>query len=109
MPAALKQLAKRIACLRGFRHFRTLLFKISRPEQLTTYASQLGMDSSDFKKCLDSGKFKAAVQKDEDEASRLGIQGTPAFVINGQLLSGAQPESEFARIIDAELNKRAQR
>ena len=95
-----------------FWEYRDLLYKnapAAGPEQLTTYASQLGLDSSDFKKCLDSGKFKAAVQKDEDEATRLGIQGTPAFVINGQLLSGAQPESEFARIIDAELNKRAQR
>ena len=76
---------------------------------MTSYASQLGLDSSDFKKCLDSGKFKAAVQKDEDEGNRLGIQGTPAFFINGQLLSGAQPESEFARVIDEELNKRAER
>jgi protein-disulfide isomerase len=42
-------------------------------------------------------------------ANRLGIQGTPPFFINGQLLAGAQPESEFVRIIDEELNKRAQR
>jgi protein-disulfide isomerase len=56
---------------------------------------------------MDSGKFKDVVQRDEDEANRLGIQGTPAFFVNGQLLSGAQPESEFVRIIDEELNKRA--
>jgi protein-disulfide isomerase len=94
-----------------FWEYRDLLYKnapAAGPEQLATYASQLGLDSSGFKKCLDSGKFKAVVQKDEDEANRLGIQGTPAFVINGQLLSGA-PESEFARIIDQELSKRAQR
>jgi protein-disulfide isomerase len=95
-----------------FWEYRDLLYKnapAANPEQLTSYASQLGLDSSDFKKCLDTGKFKAVVQKDEDQANRLGIQGTPAFFINGQLLSGAQPESEFARIIDEELNKRAQR
>ncbi len=95
-----------------FWEYRDLLYKNAPAaglEQLTSYAAQLGLDSSDFKKCLDSGKFKAVVQKDEDEASRLGIQGTPAFFINGQLLSGAQPESEFARVIDEELNKRAER
>ena len=67
------------------------------------------MNVSDFKKCLDSGKFRAVVQKDEDYGERLGVQGTPAFFINGRLLSGAQPESEFARMIDEELSKRAQR
>ena len=73
------------------------------PEQLNNYASQAGLNVADFTKCLDSGKFNAVIQKDEDEASRLGIQGTPFFFINGRLLSGAQPESEFVRIIEDEL------
>jgi protein-disulfide isomerase len=91
-----------------FWEYRTLLYKnspASSPEQLNSYASQVGLDVSDFTKCLDSGKFNAVVQKDEDEANRLGIQGTPVFFINGRLLSGAQPESEFVRIIEDELNK----
>jgi len=95
-----------------FWEYRDLLYKnapAASLEQLTSYASQLGLDSSEFKKCMDNGKFKDVVQRDEDEANRLGIQGTPAFFINGQLLSGAQPESEFVRMIDEELNKRAQR
>ena len=95
-----------------FWEFRDLLYKnapAASPEQLNSYASQLGMTSADFKKCLDSGQFRAIVQKDEDDGKRLGVQGTPAFFINGRLLSGAQPESEFARLIDEELNKRAQR
>jgi protein-disulfide isomerase len=105
--------AGRCAEERGkFWEYRDLLYKnppATRAEQLISYASQLGLDADDFKKCLDSGKFKAVVQKDEDEANRLGIQATPTFFINGQLLSGAQSESEFARIIDQELNKRAQK
>jgi predicted DsbA family dithiol-disulfide isomerase len=54
---------------------------------------------------LTSGKFNSVVQKDEDEANRLGIQSTPSFFINGRLLSGAQPESAFVRIIEDELSK----
>jgi len=95
-----------------FWEFRTLVYKnapAASPEQLNNYASQAGLKVSDFKKCLDSEKFKGIVQKDEDEATRLGIQGTPVFFINGRLLSGAQPESEFIRVIDEELSKRAQR
>jgi protein-disulfide isomerase len=95
-----------------FWEYRDLLYKnapAAGPEQLTMYASQLGMDSGDFKKCLESGKFKAVVQRDEDEGFRLGLQGTPAFFINGRPLSGAQPESEFSRMIEEELNRRTQR
>jgi len=47
------------------------------------------------------------VQKDIDEATRLGINGTPAFFINGRLLTGAQPVEAFARIIDDELTRTA--
>lgn len=92
--------------------YRELLYKnapAAAPEQLINYASQLGMNLADFQKCLESEKFKVVVQKDEDEGERLGVQGTPAFFINGRLLSGAQPDIEFSRMIDEELNKRAQR
>jgi hypothetical protein len=34
---------------------------------------------------------------------------TPTFFINGRLLSGAQPESSFERIIEEELNQQAKR
>jgi len=95
-----------------FWEYRELLYKntpAAGPEQLNDYASKVGVDVAVFKQCLDSGKFKMLVQKDETEGDRLGVIGTPAFFINGRLLSGAQPENEFARVIDEELNKRAQR
>src|SRR5260370_11771484 len=78
-----------------FWEYRDLLYKNSpaaRPEQISTYASQVSMNIPDFKKCMDSGKFRAVVQKDEDEGARLGVDGTPAFFINVRRLSGAQAE-----------------
>jgi protein-disulfide isomerase len=95
-----------------FWEYRDLLYKnapAAGPEQLSDYALKTGMDVPAFKTCVDSGKFKMVVQKDETEGDRLGVQGTPAFFINGRLLSGAQPEDEFVRVIDEELNKRAQK
>ncbi len=44
------------------------------------------------------------MQNDLAEGSAAGVQGTPAFFINGKLLSGAQPFSAFKQAIDAELN-----
>ena len=68
------------------------------------YAQQLGLDTGKFDTCLDSGAMVAEVQKDIAEANVLGIQGTPGFLVNSKLISGAQPFSVFKQVIDAELN-----
>ena len=73
------------------------------PEQLDAYAKQVGIDVPTFKTCLGSGKYRDAVQKDEDEGARLGVTGTPSFFINGRPFPGAQPLEDFSRVIDEEL------
>ncbi|MEC8220995.1 MAG: DsbA family protein, partial [Nanoarchaeota archaeon] len=45
----------------------------------------------------------AQVQADFSEGQSFGVSGTPSFVINGQLLVGAQPFSAFEQVIEAEL------
>jgi protein-disulfide isomerase len=72
-------------------------------EDLKSYAKEVGLDQTKFDQCVDVGKYKAAVQKDIDEGNRLGVTGTPAFFINGRLISGAQSLENFARVIDDEL------
>lgn len=42
---------------------------------------------------------------DSQEAQGMGVSGTPAFVVGTQFVSGAQPLSEFERIIEAEAAK----
>ena len=44
------------------------------------------------------------MKKDSEAGSAVGVSGTPAFFINGILISGAQPFDEFKRVIDGELN-----
>jgi protein-disulfide isomerase len=41
------------------------------------------------------------VRAETHEAERLGISGTPAFVINGGLLPGAQPVELWRKILDS--------
>ncbi|MFO0596185.1 MAG: thioredoxin domain-containing protein [Myxococcaceae bacterium] len=74
-------------------------------EDLKKYAGDLGLDTAKFNECLDSGKMKAAVDADTKAGGDVGVTGTPAFFINGKSLSGAQPFSEFQKVIDAELKK----
>lgn len=73
------------------------------PDQLKAYAQEVGLDLTSFERCLSGRVHEAAVQRDVDDGVRLGVTGTPAFFINGRLLSGAQPVESFARAIDEEL------
>jgi len=69
------------------------------------FAKDLGLDTSKFNDCLDSGKMEAETKKDMADGSAAGITGTPGFIINGKLVKGAQPFENFKAIIDAELAK----
>jgi protein-disulfide isomerase len=75
----------------------------STPEIFKGLAKEVGLDMTGFETCFESGKYQAAVKKDIEEGNRLGVTGTPAFFINGRLVSGAQPLEAFSRIIDDEL------
>jgi len=77
----------------------------SSPEIFKGLAKEVGLDMTGFETCFDSGKYQAAVKKDIEEGNRLGVTGTPAFFINGRIVSGAQPLEAFARIIDDELSR----
>ncbi len=67
---------------------------------LKGYAGQLGLDTGTFDECLDSGKYEQEVLQDMQDGRAAGVTGTPAFFINGQLVSGAQPFTVFQQIID---------
>jgi len=74
-------------------------------DEFKSVAKEVGVDIRGFEGCLASGKFKDAVQRDLLEGARLGLNGTPAFFINGRELTGAQPLEAFAAIIDEELGQ----
>jgi protein-disulfide isomerase len=73
------------------------------PARLQAVAQEVGLDMAAYDQCVASGRHEQAIQASVEEAERLGATGTPAFFINGRLLSGAQPLEAFARIIDEEL------
>ena len=62
----------------------------------TGLATDLGLDGDAFAACLTSGRFDAAIQANQDEGFALGVNGTPAFFINGFPISGAQQFDLFA-------------
>jgi len=72
-------------------------------DDLKQSAAALGLDAGRFNACFDSHKYKARVDADMQAGNEAGVDGTPAFFINGRMLSGAQPFEEFKRVIDEEL------
>jgi protein-disulfide isomerase len=68
------------------------------------YAEVLELDAAEHARCVAEGDFEADVRRNVDEARSLGLGGTPMFIINGKLLSGAHPTDTFIRILDGELD-----
>ncbi|MDA1060211.1 MAG: DsbA family protein [bacterium] len=68
-------------------------------------AVKIGVNLDELNGCIESDKFKAEIDADQADAGRAGISGTPGFIINGNIVSGAQPFSSFEAIIEAELAK----
>jgi protein-disulfide isomerase len=68
------------------------------------FAKKVGADEKAFAACYDGKKTLEIVRRDTDEAGSMGISGTPAFVINGKLISGADYAS-IKRTVDTLLKR----
>jgi protein-disulfide isomerase len=70
------------------------------------WAQEAGVkDVTAFKAGLDSHKWGDKVEKDLNDGKAAGVQGTPAFFVNGVFINGAQPFENFQKTIDQELSK----
>jgi protein-disulfide isomerase len=73
------------------------------PAYITKTAADLKLDTSAFAACTASTKFDADIQADLQEGTRIGIGGTPTFVIGktsatsleGPVIVGALPYAQF--------------
>ena len=70
---------------------------------LKGYAREIGLDAARFDRCLDSGEKAKVVDGHRKAGEEAGVNGTPAFFINGRVISGAQPLENFRAIVDKEL------
>ena len=65
------------------------------------WAKELGLDMAKFKKDMADPVIGKKVDNDQKVANALGARGTPAFLINGKLVTGARPFAAFKTEIDA--------
>ncbi len=63
------------------------------------HAAAFGVPDQAIDDAIERRVHDAAIDRDVELAERLGISGTPTFVINGYRLVGAQPPERFERLI----------
>jgi len=86
----------------GFWKMHDLLFASDAEltdELLTRHATSLQLNATRLSAAQSDGRFDSVLEKDKAMAEAAGIRGTPAFVINGYYLSGAQPLKAFKRLV----------
>lgn len=76
---------------------------IENVAKLKTLAAGAGADLTELEKCYSSNKYASKLTSSTSEGRTAGVQGTPAFVVNGRMLSGAQSFAVFKQVIEAEL------
>jgi len=68
--------------------------------RLKAYAQDIGLDTKAFNECLDSGAKLEEIQADKSEGENQGVEATPTWFINDQMVQGGKPESELRQMFD---------
>lgn len=75
-------------------------------DELGEIAAEIDLNQSEFQSCLDSDRFKAAVEEDLASASQSGVQATPTVIFydleTGETaaVEGALPYENIKQILD---------
>ncbi|MEW5810503.1 MAG: thioredoxin domain-containing protein [Actinomycetota bacterium] len=70
-------------------------------DALLGFAKQVGVpDLNAFAAGTRGTAFDAAINSDVSQATSIGVPSTPAFVVNGTPILGAQPTADFVRAIE---------
>lgn len=82
--------------------------KLAMPEDTMRFLTQeaapaAGIDGEALRACLQEGRYRSWVEKLQAQANAMGIQGTPTFLIDGELLEGALPLETFRQKIEEAL------
>lgn len=70
---------------------------------LLAWAVELGVSAPDFQAQVASATVQDKVKEDLKLAETVGVNGVPAFYINGAPILGAMPKGDFVAIVEHEL------
>lgn len=87
--------------------------ELQAADDLKILAKNIGLNEEEFNQCFDSQKYLTKsqewyIQADAD-FDKAGVpdeqRGTPTFLINGEMLVGAQPFEKFVEVIEGKLSE----
>jgi protein-disulfide isomerase len=67
------------------------------------FAKQIGLDMVKFERDYADAATAQKVKDDMAECTKMEVRGAPGFLINGRLMSGAQPIERFKAVFEEEL------
>jgi protein-disulfide isomerase len=69
-------------------------------EKFMQLATEVGLDTGQFKSCYQGGRYADEVEEDYQAGLSAGVIGTPTFFINGNSVPGAIPYSVLEALIE---------
>ena len=91
-----------------FWEMHDLLFANQRDLQrssLLNFAQQLKLDLDRFRQDLDSERLKMLIESDIAEGTKLGVNSTPSFLVNGRGYSGAKSFDQLKQLVEYEVRR----
>ena len=85
-------------------------FMLESIDAVYDVAESVGANKADVKACVESDKYRDAIDTDYSAGADAGVQGTPGFVIGiidkdgnvtGKLVAGAYPYDAFVEVLDS--------
>ena len=74
---------------------------MNAPRVLKRYARDLGLNTGDFNACFEARQFEPHIIANAREGERLGVGGTPTFLIGNRMLpAGAHPYDVIKAVVD---------
>lgn len=75
-------------------------------KDLWALAKSVGANQKKIQAEIAKGDIDKAINTDMEDHAKQGFEGTPAYIINGVAMYGAQSETDFSAVIDRHLNKK---
>ncbi|MCC6602347.1 MAG: DsbA family protein [Anaerolineae bacterium] len=94
----------------SFADFHETMFQLQGTELFNTTegflqaASSLEMDTDAFASCLENNSYGDRILENITMAQQAGINSTPSFLIDGELMAGNQPITVFQQRLDSLLD-----
>ena len=76
-------------------------------ERLVRFAREVGLDEAEFITCMESERHNQMVLDETEAGQEAGVNSTPTFFVNGDLVRNVQSFEEFQQIIEQKLEEAA--